>query len=88
MSEYLRVTVVLPKKLWENVKRVAPARQRSRLVAEALEAEIQRRERLAQLDDLIRFQDYMRQKYGELPGSADDIQMLREERDHDITGVR
>jgi hypothetical protein len=88
MSEYLRVTLVLPKNLWENVKRLAPARQRSRLVAAALVAEVRRRERLTQLAQLEQFQDYMRQKYGELPGSADDIQMLREERDHDITGVR
>ena len=88
MSEYLRVTVVLPKRLWENVKRVAPARQRSRLVKEALEAELRRRGRLEQLDQLAQFQDYMRQKYGELPASAEDIQMIREERDHEIAGLR
>ena len=88
MSEYLRVTLVLPKKLWENVKKLAPPRQRSRLVAEALDAEVRRRGRLAQLAQLDQFQNYMRQKYGELPGSADDIQAIREERDHDLTGLR
>jgi metal-responsive CopG/Arc/MetJ family transcriptional regulator len=88
MSEYLRVTIVLPKKLWENVKRMAPVRQRSRLVAEALEAEIQRRERLAQLDGLLQFQGYMRQKYGELPARAGDIQEMREDRSHEIANLR
>jgi hypothetical protein len=87
MSENLRVTLVLPKNLWENVKKLAPARQRSRLVAEALDAEVRRRGRIAQLEQLSQFQDYMRQKYGELPGSAEDIQAIREERDHDIAGV-
>ena len=88
MSEHLRVTLVLPKKLWESVKRMAPARQRSRLVAEALEAEVKRRRRIEELEKIAQFQEYMRQKYGELPGSAGDIQTMREERDHEITGLR
>ncbi len=87
MSEYLRVTLVLPKSLWEHVKKLAPPRQRSRLVAEALDAEVRRRERITQLEQITLFQNYMRQKYGELPGSAEDIQTIREERDHDIAGV-
>ena len=88
MSEHLRVTLVLPKKLWESVKRMAPARQRSRLVAEALEAEVKRRRRIEELEKIAQFQEYMRHKYGELPGSAEDIQAMREERDHEITGLR
>ena len=88
MSEQLRVTLVLPKKLWESVKRMAPARQRSRLVADALEAEVKRRRRIEELEKIAQFQAYMRQKYGELPGSAADIQAMREERDHEITGLR
>jgi metal-responsive CopG/Arc/MetJ family transcriptional regulator len=88
MSEYLRVTVVLPKKLWEDVKQRVPVRKRSRLVAEALEAELRRRERREQLERLAQFQDYMRQKYGELPGGAESIQETREERDDEIAGLR
>ena len=88
MSENLRVTLVLPKRLWEQVKQLSPARQRSRLVAEALEAEIRRRERLLQVEQLTQFQDYMQQKYGELPGSAEDIQKMREERDNDLASLR
>jgi len=88
MSEHLRVTLVLPKKLWESVKRMAPARQRSRLVADALEAEVKRRRRIEELEKIAQFQAYMYQKYGELPGSAADIQAMREERDHEITGLR
>jgi metal-responsive CopG/Arc/MetJ family transcriptional regulator len=88
MSEHLRVTLVLPKKLWESVKRMAPARQRSRLVADVLEAEVKRRRRIEELEKIAQFQAYMHQKYGELPGSAADIQAMREERDHEITGLR
>ena len=88
MSEYLRVTVILPKKLWEDVRQKVPARKRSRLVAEALEAEMRRRNRLEQLERLVQFQAYMRQKYGELPGSAEAIQEAREERDDEIANLR
>jgi hypothetical protein len=88
MSEYLRVTVILPKKLWEDVKQRVPARKRSRLVAEALEAEMRRRGRMEQLERLERFQARMRQKYGELPNSADAIQEIREARDDEITDLR
>jgi metal-responsive CopG/Arc/MetJ family transcriptional regulator len=88
MSEYLRVTVILPKKLWEEVKQRVPARKRSRLVAEALEAEMRRRGRLEQLERLEQFQVHMRQKYGELPSSAEAVQEIRKERDDEIADLR
>ena len=56
-----------------------------RFVVEAIEAEIRRRKRLEQLKDLSQFQAYMRQKYGELPGSAGEIQQMREQGDYEIT---
>ncbi len=88
MGETTRVTVVLPVALWEEVKEMVPAGQRSRLVAEALEAEIRRRKRLEQLERLRRFQDYLREKYGEMPSSVEEIRQMREERDAEITGLR
>jgi metal-responsive CopG/Arc/MetJ family transcriptional regulator len=88
MSEYSRVTVILPKKLWEDVKKAVPVRQRSRLVTDALEAEMRRRARLEQLESLAQFQEYMLTKYGELSSSAEDIRQIREERDHDLADMR
>ena len=87
MSEVTRVTVVIPKKLWEEVKRIAPPGGRSRLVADALESEIRQRRRTAQLEQLKRHQEYMRKKYGELPSSADEITKMRQERDGEIESM-
>jgi len=77
-----RVTIALPKKLWENVKRAVPAGQRSGLVAQALESELRRRQRQEQVGQLRQFQETMRAKYGELPSSAGDIDQMRQEREH------
>lgn len=88
MSELSRVTLVIPKKLWEDVKRVVPAGQRSRLVVEAIEAEIRRRQRLEHLHHLRQFNDYMRGKYGEMASSAEAITQVREERDDEVAGMR
>ena len=88
MSKTARVTLVLPKGLWDDVKRIVPAGQRSRLVAEALEAEVRRRKRIEQLRNLEQFQDYMRGKYNELPYGAEDIEQMRQERDHELTDLR
>ena len=88
MSEVTRVTLVIPKKLWEEVKRIAPSGGRSRLVAEALETEIRLRKRLTQLEQLNQHQKYMRNKYGELPSSVDDITKMRRERDGEIESMR
>ena len=74
-----RVTIALPKKLWESVKKTVPAGKRSRLVAQALESELRRRERAEQASQLRRFQGTMRAKYGELPASADNIAGMRQE---------
>jgi metal-responsive CopG/Arc/MetJ family transcriptional regulator len=88
MSEVTRVTLVIPKELWEEVKRIAPSGGRSRLVAEALETEIRLRKRLTQLEQLNQHQKYMRNKYGEFPTSVDDITKMRRERDGEIESMR
>jgi metal-responsive CopG/Arc/MetJ family transcriptional regulator len=87
VSELSRVTLVLPKHLWEKVKQLVPAGQRSRLVADALEVELRRRQRLEQVDELKRFHSYMREKYGQFPSSAPDIEAMRQERDDEISGL-
>jgi metal-responsive CopG/Arc/MetJ family transcriptional regulator len=84
MKDVSRVTLVLPKALWEDVKRLIPSGGRSRLVAEALEAEIRRRKRLEQVSHIRQLQELMRAKYGELPSGAEDIERMREERDGGI----
>ena len=57
MKDLERVTLVLPKALWEDVKRLVPSGGRSRLVAEALENEIRRRKRLEQVNRIRQFQN-------------------------------
>jgi metal-responsive CopG/Arc/MetJ family transcriptional regulator len=88
MADTARVTLVLPGELWEEVKRIVPKGQRSRLVAEALEAEVRRRKRWEQLERVRQFQDYLFEKYGEMPSSVEEINHMREERDAQITGLR
>jgi len=63
------------------VKRIVPAGQRSNLVAEALERELRRRKRMQQVESLHQFQHGMHDKYGELPASAPDIELMRQEND-------
>ncbi len=88
MTHTARVTLVLPANLWEEVKQMVPSGQRSRLVAEALEAEVRRRKQLEQLERVTQFQDYLFEKYGEMPSSVEEINRMREERDAQITGLR
>ena len=87
MADVARVTLVLPEELWEEVKLLIPTDERSRLVAEALEAEVRRRKRREQLERLRQFQDYLFEKYGEMPSSVEEINQMREERDAEITGL-
>jgi len=84
MKDLERVTLVLPKALWEDIKRLVPSGERSRLVAEALETEVRRRKRLEQVSQLRQLQESMLAKYGELPSGAEDIKRMREERDDGI----
>lgn len=87
-TDVTRVTLVVPGKLWEDVKRLVPAGRRSQLVTEALEAEVSRRQQQELLEDIRQFQDYLFHKYGESPSCAEDINGLREERDAEIAGLR
>ena len=88
MRQVTRVTVALPKELWESVKRSVPAGQRSSLVADALESELRRRKRLKQVGNLLQFQQGMLKKYGELPASASDIEQMREDNDDERDSLR
>ena len=88
MDDVIGVMLVLPRKLWEEVKQIVPSGQRSRLVAKALETEIRRQRDEQQFDRLQQFQDYLLAKYGAMPDSMEDIHQMREERDAEITGVR
>ncbi len=88
MADVARVTLVLPAKLWQQVEQTVPAGQRSRLVAEALKMELRRRQRQEQLERLRQLQDYLFDKYGEMPDSAEEINRMREERDAELSGLR
>ncbi len=88
MNEFSRVTLILPKNLWEKVKQITTAGQRSRWVAGVLEAELRRQRRLDQLEVLKCFQSYMRDKYGLLPSGSAEIEAMRQERDDEISPYR
>lgn len=83
MTRVTRVTVALPSVLWETVKQTIPSGQRSGMVAEAIQKELRHRKRLEQIEQLQKFQKTMRDKYGEFPTSAQDIEQMRQERDEE-----
>jgi metal-responsive CopG/Arc/MetJ family transcriptional regulator len=88
MRQVIRVTVTLPRELWELVKRTVPAGQRSSLVAAALESELRRRKRLQRVGQLHQFQKSIFKKYGEGPASADEIEHMRQDNDDERNSVR
>lgn len=88
MNDTVRVSVVFPRQLWEEVKRTIPAGKRSQVISEAIEQEIRRRQRLESIERLQALQEEFRQKYGEMPSCVEDIRQMREERDAEITGLR
>ncbi len=88
MAHTARVTLVLPANLWEEVKQMLPSGQRSRLVAEALEAEVRRRKQQKTFEQARQVGDELLEKYGEMPSSVEEINQMREERDAQITGLR
>ena len=87
MSGMTRVTLVLPVKLWEEVKHTVPKGQRSRLVSEALKTEIVHRKRRAAFERARQVGDELLAKYGEMPSCVEDIRQMREDRDGDLTGL-
>jgi len=87
MSDMVKVSLVFPRRLWEEVKRLVPSGERSRLIAEATERELRRRHRRESVTRLRALQQELRQKYGEMPSSVDDIRRMREKRDAEIAGL-
>lgn len=87
-AEMARVTLVVPGKLWEDVKRLAPAGRRSQLVTEALQAEVRRRDARAAFERARRVGDELAARYGEIPNCVDEIAQMREERDAELAGLR
>jgi hypothetical protein len=88
MGDTVRVSLVFPRELWEEVKRLIPSGERSRIVAEATGREIRRRQRLRALEQVRALGDELERKYGEMPSCVEDIRQMREERDAEITGLR
>jgi len=87
MVNTIRVTLVFPKESWEEVKRIVPSGDRSGFIVEATKREIRRRQRLESIKQLQVIQKELREKYGEMPHCAEEIQNMREERDAEITGL-
>jgi hypothetical protein len=80
-SDVTRVTLFLPAELWAAVKRLAPAGKRARFVAQALETEVGRRERLEAFERAREFGDALQARYGAMSNCVEDIDQMREERD-------
>ena len=87
MGDTVRVSLVFPRRLWEEVKRLIPSGKRSRMIAEATARELRRRQRLESVERLQRLQAELQKKYGQLPSSVEDIRRLREERDAEVSGL-
>ena len=88
MSDTVRISLVFPRWLWEEVKRLVPSGERSRMIAEATARELRRRRRLETIERLQRPQAELREKYGQIPSCVEDIRQLREERDAEVSGLR
>ena len=88
MSDTVRVSLVFPSTLWEEVKRLIPSGERSRVIAEATGREIQKRQRREALERVRALGDELKGKYGEMPSCVEEIRQMREERDAEITGLR
>ncbi|WP_448591564.1 hypothetical protein [Thermoflexus hugenholtzii] len=88
MGDTVRVTLVFPRALWEEIQRRIPPGQRSRVIAEAAERELRRRQRMESVERLRALQRELQAKYGQLPDSSEDICRMREERDAELTGLR
>lgn len=87
MADTTRVTLVLPTNLWEELKRMVPSGQRSRVMAEALEAKLQQQQRREAFEHAQKVGDALAKKYGNLPSSVEEIRLIREERDAELLGV-
>lgn len=87
MNDQARVTLVLPSQIWDQVKQLVPSGQRSQWVAETLESELRRLQRLEQAEALVRFHAAMQAKYGVLPSAADEIDAVRKERQDELADL-
>ena len=87
MQHVTRVTIALPRELWEKIKNTVPAGKRSGLVAQALEHELRRRKRVEQFENLRKHQKTMLDKYGDLPESAIEIELMRQEHDDEQSSL-
>lgn len=88
MNNTVRVSLVFPRDLWEEVKRLIPSGERSRVIAAAIEREIRKRQEREALERARALGDALKRKYGEMPSSVEEIRQMREERDAGITGLR
>lgn len=88
MNDTVRVSLVFPRTLWEEIRRLIPPGERSRVIAQAAEREIRLRQRMESVERIRSLQQELQAKYGQLPDSSEEIRRMREERDAEIAGVR
>jgi len=75
----VKVTIMLPQELWEEFKEVVPPGKRSKTVAEALLERLKLEKKRKAFEEAVKFSQKLRQKYGVLPSSVEDIRKMREE---------
>ncbi len=87
MGDRIRVSLVFPRELWEEVRQTIPAGERSRIIAEAMAREVQKWQQLRLLEQIRDLQDEFRERYGEMPSAVKDLRALREEEKDDDAGL-
>ena len=80
MTNRVRVSLVFPRELWEEVKRAIPVGQRSKVIAEAMQRELRRQRRLQSVEQLRGLQQEFHRRYGQMSSCAEDIRDMREKR--------
>lgn len=88
VADSVRVSLVFPAELWEDVKAVIPAGERSRVIAQATEREVEKRRKQHAFEQVLALGDELKRRHGEMPSCVEDIRQMREDRDADVAGLR
>ena len=84
----VRISVVLPEELWQELQRAVPRGRRSQIIAAALQRELRRRRRLQAVESLKKLKAELRARCGQMPPLGLELQAMREERDAELSGLR
>ncbi len=75
----VKVTFMVPQEIWEEFKKLVPPGKRSQALSEALKKRMEQIKVLKELELIETHQKRMKERFGVLPSSVEDIRELREE---------